>query len=61
MRPGEEKSIEVSLYNRLGACVFETRADNAGPFQPLDIDMRDLPGGTYSLHVDGETYTIVKK
>ena len=61
VRPGEEKSIEVSLYNRLGACVFETRADNAGPFQPLDIDMRDLPGGTYSLHVDGETYTIVKK
>ena len=32
----------------------------AGPFNPLDIDMQGMPGGVYTLRVNGETYTVTK-
>jgi len=60
VRPAEQKDIEVRLVNRLGACVYE-HSTAAGPFQPLDIDMQGLPAGSYSLSVNGEAFTIVKK
>lgn len=60
VRPGQEKTLSVQLYNRLGACVYERESVTAGPFAPLDIDMRDLPGGTYTLHVNGQSYPIAK-
>ncbi|MBP5625537.1 MAG: S8 family serine peptidase [Bacteroidales bacterium] len=60
VRPGSLKNIAVRLVNLSGVCVYE-HSTAAGPFQPLDIDMQDLPGGVYSLNVNGETFTIVKK
>lgn len=60
VRPGQNKHITVQLYNRLGACVFEQQSVAAGPFIPLDIDLRELPGGTYTLQVNGQSFTIAK-
>lgn len=60
VRPGQDKHLSVQLYNRLGACVFERGSVTAGPFAPLDIDLRGLPGGTYTLHVNGQSYTVAK-
>ena len=33
---------------------------DAGPFSPLSIDMRDLPGGVYTLQVGETVLTVVK-
>ncbi len=61
VRPGENGLIEVRLVNALGACVYESGSVAVGPFSPLDIDMQGLPGGIYSLSVNGEIYSIAKK
>ena len=61
VRPGKNGLIEVRLVNALGACVYESGSVAAGPFSPLDIDMQGLPGGIYSLSVNGEIYSIAKK
>ena len=61
VRPGTDKTIDVKLYNTAGACVFESGSIQAGPFQPLDICMEEMAGGPYSLVVNGEKFSIVKK
>ena len=61
VRPGTDKTIDVKLYNTAGACVYESGTVAAGPFSPLDIDMQGLPGGIYSLSVNGEVFNIAKK
>ena len=60
MRPGRDRTLSVQLYNRLGACVYEQEGAAAGPFAPLDIDMRALPGGSYTLSVNGQAFTIAR-
>ena len=63
VRPGSDTSIQVALYSRSGACVL-SRELMAGPFQPLKLDVRELPAGNYSLQVNfgskQETKNIVK-
>ncbi len=61
VRPATDKTVDVKLYNKAGACVFESGSIQAGPFQPLDIDMAEMAGGPYSLVVNGEKFSIVKK
>ena len=61
VRPGKVGLFEVRLVNGLGACVYESGSVTVGPFSPLDIDMQGLPGGIYSLSVNGEIYSIAKK
>ena len=60
VRPGTEKELQVRLYNQLGVCVYEREAVQAGPFQPLDIDMQQLAGGVYTLSVNNERLTVTK-
>ena len=60
VRPGRDRTLSVQLYNRLGACVYEREGAAAGPFAPLDIDMRALPGGSYTLSVNGQAFTIAR-
>ena len=60
VRPGTDKKLDISLYNLSGALIYEKHA-GAGPFDPLSIDLREQPGGTYTLFVGDSRYTIVKK
>ena len=60
VRPATEQQLRVRLYNRLGACVYEHEEVQAGPFQPLDIDMQQLAGGVYTLSVNNERLTVTK-
>ena len=61
VRPDAMRLITVSLYDRRGNEVYGSENVAAGPFQPVDIDMKGLPAGTYTLHVNGEEFTIAKK
>ena len=61
VRPGTMQLLTVTLYDRRGNEVYESENVTAGPFQPVDIDMKGLPAGTYTLHVNGEEFTIAKK
>ena len=49
------------LTNAVGATVYSDPAVTLGPFLPLDIDMRELPGGAYSLSVGGQRFSVVKQ
>lgn len=63
VRPGSDSSVQVALYNRSGACVISREAQ-AGPFQPLQLDVMSLPAGVYALKVTygskQQTMNIVK-
>ena len=63
VRPGDDVSVQVALYNRSGACVI-SRETQAGPFQPVQLDVRSLPAGIYALKVSygskQQTMNIVK-
>ena len=61
IRPSQDKTLDITLYNLAGATVWSANGASAGPFHPLDIDLRNQPGGTYSLLVGDRRYTIVKK
>jgi hypothetical protein len=53
--------VSVELVNLAGATVYSIDSVTIGPFDPLVIDLRGLPGGTYSLFVGGERFTIAKR
>ena len=63
VRPGADARTHAVLYSRSGAKVAEA-TNNAGPFDPLVINVQELAPGTYTLQVefDGKTQTknIVK-
>ena len=61
VRPGQDKSLDIALYNQAGAEVWSASGASAGPFEPVAIDLRNQPGGTYSLLVGDRRYTIVKQ
>lgn len=61
--PGESGEVEYRLSNKVGAVVRSGSAP-ISPFEPMSLDMSDLPAGTYYLYLKGagldDTYTIVK-
>jgi subtilisin family serine protease len=61
IRPASERTVSVELVNLAGATVYSIDSVTIGPFDPLVIDLRGLPGGTYSLFVGGERFTIAKR
>ena len=61
VRPDTEQQLTVRLYDKRGNKVFESETVTAGPFQPVDIDMKGMTAGSYTLHVNGEVYSIAKK
>lgn len=50
VRPGSDAPTTATLYSRSGARVL-SQESQAGPFQPIRLDVRNLPAGTYSLQV----------
>ena len=61
VRPGTMQQLAVRLYDRRGNEVYGSETVTAGPFQPVDIDMKGMPTGIYTLNVNGEVFTIAKK
>lgn len=61
VRPASDRTVSVELFNRVGATVYSAASVKIGPFEPLSVDLRDLPGGTYSLFVGGARFTIAKR
>jgi len=61
IRPASERTVSVELVNLAGATVYSIDSVTIGPFDPLVIDLRGLPGGTYSLFVGGERFIIAKR
>ena len=61
VRPATDRTVPVELVNRAGAIVYSAPSVTIGPFAPLDIDLRELPGGTYSLLVGGQRFTVAKQ
>ena len=51
VRPGSDAPTTATLYSRSGARVL-SQESQAGPFQPIRLDVRNLPAGNYSLQVD---------
>ena len=51
VRPDAPRPITATLFSRSGAQVLAQTAQ-AGPFQPLRLDVNTLPAGTYTLRVD---------
>ena len=51
VRPDSDYSITATLYSRSGAKLL-SQDTKAGPFRPLQMDVRSLPAGTYTLMVD---------
>ena len=60
LRPATERAVSVELVSGAGATVYAATV-TVGPFAPLAIDLRELPGGSYSLFVGGQRFTIAKK
>ena len=64
VRPGQTSPVTAQLYSHSGAQV-RTASGQAGPFQPLSIDVHELAAGTYTLRVDyggqQQTLNIVKQ
>ena len=63
VRPGSDTAVQLALYNGSGACVI-SRETQAGPFQPVRLDVKALPAGVYVLKLSygskQQTVTIVK-
>lgn len=51
VRPDSPSPITVTLYNRSGAQIL-SQSGQAGPFEPLRLDVSGLEAGTYSLRVE---------
>ena len=64
IRPDQDGSIQVVITNKAGAKVWSDTVE-AGPFNPLSVDMSDKPGGMYYVRIDGagvnDLFTIAKK
>ena len=61
IRPGEAKSVDMSISNKAGAVVFSQSSAALDPFSPLAVDLRDQPGGVYYVRIGSDRYTIVKQ
>ena len=61
--PGESGELEYRMSGKAGAVVLSGRVP-VSPFEPLVLDVKDLPAGTYYLYLKGAgldgTYTIAK-
>ena len=64
IRPDKDDQIKVSITNKAGAKVWSDTVD-AGPFDPLQVDMSGMPGGMYYVKIEGagvnDIYPIAKK
>ena len=64
IRPGRDGRYTVSICNKAGATIWADSVD-AGPFNPLTVDMSKEPGGIYYVRIEGEglsgTFTVAKK
>ena len=64
IRPGQDGRYSISICNKAGAVLWSDTVD-AGPFDPVTVDVSSWSGGTYYVRIDGphvnEIYTIVKK
>lgn len=61
VRPGTDRTASVELVNAVGTTVYRNPSVTIGPFDPLAIDMDGMPGGTYSLFVNGQRFSVVKR
>lgn len=64
IRPGQDGRYSISICNKAGAVLWADTVD-AGPFNPLTVDVSRWSGGTYYVRIDGpqvnDIFTIVKK
>ena len=64
IRPGQDGRYSISICNKAGAVLWSDTVE-AGPFDPVTVDVSRWSGGTYYVRIDGphvnEIYTIVKK
>ena len=60
VRPDSDVATSVVLYSRGGARVL-SRTGQAGPFNPLEIDVRSLDAGSYTLQVTHGGKTTAKQ
>lgn len=64
IRPGQPAPVNAVLFSRSGAQVLSINGQ-AGPFQPLSLDVHELAAGTYTLRVEyggqPQTLNIVKQ
>jgi hypothetical protein len=61
IRAGETKTVDVIVSNKAGAVVFSQENATLDPFQPISVDLRSQPGGTYYVRIGDERHTIVKQ
>ena len=64
IRPGQDGRYSISICNKAGAVLWADTVD-AGPFNPVTVDVSRWSGGTYYVRIDGpqvnDIFTIVKK
>lgn len=58
---GEVKTVDLTLSNKAGAVIYSQSGAVLNPFEPLSIDLREQPGGTYYVQIGTERFTIVKQ
>ena len=61
VRPGSDRTASLELFNAAGTRVYANPSVEMGPFHPMAVDMSEMPGGTYTLLVDGKTFTVTKR
>ena len=61
IRPGEAKTVSLTISNTAGAVVFSQGDVTLDPFSPMSIDLKDQPGGVYYVRIGNDRYTIVKQ
>jgi len=61
IRPGEAKTVSLTISNKAGAVVFSQGDVTLDPFSPMSIDLKDQPGGVYYVRIGNDRYTIVKQ
>lgn len=52
LRTSDEISANVQIFSVSGACVFDSKLEIA-PFAPAQVDMTNMPAGTYTIKVKG--------
>ena len=64
IRPGMDGRYEIAVISKAGATVWSDSVE-AGPFDPLTVDLSARPGGTYYVRINGgsinDVFTIVKR
>ena len=63
VRPGGAQSLDIEIINKAGAAVY-SKTVTATPFEPCSLDVSNLSGGSYTVHITGSNldvkYSIVK-